>query len=531
MGYEFPEKREFPQIYMNEKENIVTRHFIEFSTAGVIILGLFLIFKVTSGGFISGFVVADFNQTTKVIVDQEIDEQFLTQSEVDIIIEYSNVPRAEAAIKALNNDEFRGKHRFRTFNGESGRVNQKGLEKLRKDPNIKKIHLDRKLEISLGDSVELIRANDTWQFDVDNIKLTGSGSVCILDTGIDRDHPDLVNNYIIGYDFVNSNDSPEDDNGHGTHVSGIVAANGTVVGVAPSSKIIAIKVCNSLGSCSASDVAAGIEWCVSNKSAYNIKVISMSLGGGIYSENCDAFYPTITSAADDAVSNGLVVFAASGNQGSTIGIASPACIANIISVGNSDKSDNVFSGGNRHAILDVVAPGISITSTWLNGGYASLGGTSMSAPHAAGAANLLMQYSELKGESINNDDIRDLLTSNGKLLHDDGTNLDFPRINVYASLLALDDDKPSINVNSIVNNTVTSSNFVFINASSDERLKNAYLEWNDENLSMDGSYKTFNKNVTNISAVNFYKVYGIDLADNIGSTDTLIISLNSSNPY
>ncbi len=142
-----------------------------------------------------------------------------------------------------------------------------------------------------------------------NTGAKGSGvTVVVLDTGIDTDHPELVANYKGGYDFVNNDASPEDDAGHGTHVSGIIAAdnNGTgVIGVAPDAGLVAVKVLDSAGSGAISWIIAGIDWVIANKDGYGgIKVANMSFGGYGTSDalhaaiqNLEGAGVTITAAA------------------------------------------------------------------------------------------------------------------------------------------------------------------------------------------------------------------------------------------
>lgn len=214
----------------------------------------------------------------------------------------------------------------------------------------------------------------------------GSGvSVAIIDTGIYYTHPDLAANYKGGYNAVSPSKTPLDDNGHGTHVSGIVAAlNNTigVVGVAPKAGLVAVKVLNRQGSGYISWIVSGIDWVIANKSGYGgIDVANMSFGGGGTS---DALHTAVTNLYNA----GVTIAAAAGNSSSDVSgfipASYPECMA--ISALNPDNTFAYYS--NYGAGISFIAPGTSVTSTWLNGGYKTISGTSMASPHVAGSAAL-----------------------------------------------------------------------------------------------------------------------------------------------
>ncbi len=222
--------------------------------------------------------------------------------------------------------------------------------------------------------------------------ITGKSiGVCVLDTGLDTNHPKLSDNFKNGYDFVNNDNNVSDDHSgsHGTHVSGIVE------GVAPNIILVHNKVMNSAGSGLEDDIIEGVNWCIGNKTSYNITVISMSLGTespNLYSSYCDSTYPTFASAINKAIANNISIVAASGNDGSTTSISSPACITNASAIGWTDKSNALASSGNRNSLIALLATGTNINSTAIGGGYTILSGTSMSTPHAAGAFALAQQF-------------------------------------------------------------------------------------------------------------------------------------------
>ncbi|MDG0794163.1 S8 family peptidase [Cohnella ginsengisoli] len=203
--------------------------------------------------------------------------------------------------------------------------------------------------------------------------------VGVLDTGISA-HPDL--NIKGGVSFVPSSATYSDDNGHGTHVAGTIAALDNkqgVVGAAPKADLYAIKVLDSNGNGTYSQVIQGIEWAIDN----NIEIINMSFGGPEQSE-------TLHEAIAQATSHGILVIAAAGNTG--YGEETelfPARYNEVVSVGAVTKSFRRSSYSSTGAELDIVAPGTDILSTAYDQGYATLSGTSMAAPHVTGAAAAL----------------------------------------------------------------------------------------------------------------------------------------------
>lgn len=187
--------------------------------------------------------------------------------------------------------------------------------------------------------IRRINATKVWELGID-----GTGiNVSVIDTGINASHPDIAGRVIKWVDFVNGNNaSAYDDNGHGTHVAGTVGGNGsrgTTTGVAPNVSLFGVKVLNSAGSGSFSNVTFGIQWSVEN----NADIISMSLGGGNFSNsNCDSYDSSMKNAITNAVALNVTVIAAAGNDGSS-GVSSPACISRTIAVGVVDSSDAIAS--------------------------------------------------------------------------------------------------------------------------------------------------------------------------------------------
>ena len=293
----------------------------------------------------------------------------------------------------------------------------------------------------LQDSVNIINASKVYNLQINNTNITGLNVVvCVLDTGINYNHLDLLNKVIDGYDFVNVDNDSLDDNGHGTHVAGIIAANGKLRGIAPDANLISMKVLDSSGGGYESDIIKGLEWCYNNKDVYNISVISMSLGSNfLYNNYCDDDFLALTQAIDKITKDGIFVLAATGNNGNKTAIAAPACISNVTSVGSTTKSDIFSSFSNRNSITDLLAPGSSINSTY-NNGYAVFSGTSMSVPHVAGAIALLKQYNS----SLKRNDIENLLKETGYIIKEN--NINYSRVDVYSSILKLESKDIFVNI-------------------------------------------------------------------------------------
>lgn len=213
---------------------------------------------------------------------------------------------------------------------------------------------------------------------------TGSSSVtiAIVDTGVDLFHPDLSGKLVSGYDFVNNDNNPQDDHGHGTHVAGIAAArtnNGTgVAGFSWGAKMMPVKVLDDYGNGDYEDVANGVIYAANS----GAKIINLSLGGSAYSW-------TLKDAVEYAYNLGCVIVAAAGNNNSSVSY--PARYPEVIAVAATDSNDQRASFSNYGPEVDVAAPGVSIRSTYWWGGstYGWLSGTSQAGPHVAGLAALI----------------------------------------------------------------------------------------------------------------------------------------------
>jgi subtilisin family serine protease len=202
--------------------------------------------------------------------------------------------------------------------------------------------------------------------------------VAVIDTGIDRTHPELVANIKGGWNAITKGDDFNDDNGHGTHVSGTIAASDDdkgVVGVAPKADLYGVKVLDANGSGTFDDVIAGMLWAVENK----MQVASMSLGA-------NSGNPALADAVEAMRKGGVILIAAAGNSGGSVGY--PAAYPGAIAVAASDNKDKLASFSSRGAEVAVIAPGVDVKSTYMGGGYSTLSGTSMATPHVSGLTAL-----------------------------------------------------------------------------------------------------------------------------------------------
>lgn len=249
---------------------------------------------------------------------------------------------------------------------------------------------DRVLHILDVWSDSQIRADQVWA-----LGYTGSGAtVAVLDTGVDATHPELASSIAGGRSFVSYTTSYADDNGHGTHVSGIITSDGIVnaasKGVAYNAQVWMAKVCSSIGECYDSDMVAAIQYIVNNHIA---KVMSISIGGGgTTGPNCDSDY--LAQQINWAYNYGVVSVIAAGNSDTKGIVESPGCASTAIAVAAVDSSDSIaYFSDSGNALQDhgVAAPGYNILSTIPGGGYASWSGTSMATPHVSATVALMLE--------------------------------------------------------------------------------------------------------------------------------------------
>ncbi|RPI28688.1 MAG: DUF11 domain-containing protein [Acidobacteria bacterium] len=333
-------------------------------------------------------------------VERQTRRQVRIRSIGDEILQLENRVRSQRGLtSAIRSQVVR--HEFGLlFNGLSATVRRSTLPSIEQLPEVRRVWPDREVNAYLDRSVPLIGSDRAGA----ELGLTGQGiTVAVVDSGVDYTHPDLGAGFgpgfkvVGGYDAYNKDEDPMDDYGHGTHVAGIIAANGGVRGVAPDARILAVKVLGAGGSGAWSAVIAGVEWAVKN----GAQVINMSLGGVGTPDD------PVSQAVDSAVEAGVLVVVAAGNSGPAFyTLGSPGMARQALTVGAVDTSDKLARFSSRGPAPDtfqikpeIVAPGVGIRSTVPRGscggcdpsGYRRANGTSMASPHVAGAAALLLQ--------------------------------------------------------------------------------------------------------------------------------------------
>jgi len=386
------------------------------------------------------------------------------------------------------------------------KINKEELRKLENDENVEEISFSPQISAFLQDSVSIINATHTWPIKINNINITGiDETICIIDTAVNFSHPDLQGrNLTCVIDCYNKECTEDcsltDNNGHGTHVAGIVAASGGIEGIAKHAGLISLKVLDENGDAHPQNgtinLRDAIQWCVENKDAYNISVVSLSLGTTtLYESYCDSvFSSTLTKAVNNATFYNISVIASTGNNGNTTAIASPACIQNSTSVGAVTKEGVVIY--NRNNITDLMAPGYSINSTrGYSGGcsegcscygeYMVCSGTSMAAPQVSGAFALVRQYSMLQDSKEPEPyEIQDSLNNTGTIINDPDSGLNFPRIDIYSAISYLDSSAPEVSLISPENQSSQfNQNVTFVCSANDAKLSNITLYiWNSSGL-------------------------------------------------
>jgi len=247
-----------------------------------------------------------------------------------------------------------------------------------------------------------------------------SVQIAVIDTGVDSTHPDLAGKVINGHDYVDNDNDPMDLNGHGTHVAGVAAAvtnnQQGIAGMAPKAKIYAVRVLDENGKGTLDKVASGIV----EAADHGAKVINLSLGSSQSAQ-------TLKDAIDYAWNKGAVVVAAAGNDG-TSAPTYPAYYNQVLAVAATDSSDHKAEFSNYGKWVDVAAPGVDITSTYVGGGYKMMSGTSMAVPQVSGLAALLAA----KGK--NNTQILGTIQSTPDKVTGTGTDWEYGRINALRAM-------------------------------------------------------------------------------------------------
>lgn len=304
--------------------------------------------------------------------------------QIPVIVTYKAAPGAAEAGR-LRHVGGRARQGFTLIPATAATMTEQAMAELAKDPAVAYVERDGTVHASaetVNWNITKVSVSTAWS--ANNM---GAGvKVAIIDTGIDYTHPDLAPNYKGGYNFIAKTNNPMDDNGHGTHVAGIIAAanNGSgLEGVAPKASLYALKILNKDGYGSYSGMIAALQWAVKNR----MKVVSMSLGSTANSK-------VLNDACKAAYKAGLVLVAAAGNSGTPDGsgdtIDKPAAFGSVIAVGAVDSSNRRATWSSTGPQLELAAPGVDIVSTRLGGGTISMSGTSMACPHVSGVVALLV---------------------------------------------------------------------------------------------------------------------------------------------
>lgn len=331
-------------------------------------------------------------------------------------------------------------HLFRhALKGFSAAVPPSLLAAIRQDPRVRYVVPDQEVEAfaqTVPPGIARIGTELNSAAAVDGLDDRVDIGIAMIDTGIDLDHPDL--NVAGGACFVTTNyflgsscSSFDDNNGHGTHTAGIAAALDNdigVVGVAPGARLYAVKVLDRNGRGTISQVIAGVDWVTANVESLGIKVANMSLGTrGADDGNCGhTNNDPMHTAICNSVAAGVTYVVAAGNNGADVKTVVPAAYNEVITVSalvdtdgqegglgpsTSYGADDFFASFSNFGFqVDLIAPGVNVVSTYLNGGYATMSGTSMATPHVAGAAALHLA----QNPSASPEEVRQALINQGK---------------------------------------------------------------------------------------------------------------------
>ena len=362
--------------------------------------------------------------------------------------------RASRVLASLVPGEFELRQQYQVLPALSGDATVAGVWALAAQPDVVHVGLNFEVRAELAQAVPLIGADDVHNL----LGVTGEGVVvAVLDTGIDTDHPLLLDDVNHQMCFLSGGGCPggdttgpsaEDGHGHGSHVSGIITSAGPPAGVAPDALIDAFKVLDDSGTGTFANVIAAYDEIIVNHP--EVDVINMSLGTGssYYPGKCQTIIPAFTTAIATARAMGMTTFAASGNNASKFQIGYPACLNDVVSVGavydadvgdpgwgtctdSTTAADQVVCFSQSNTSLDLLAPGSQIDSTVPGGGLANFSGTSMASPAAAAVAALLLESEPL----LTPVDVETRLKETGVPVTDAGNGVTTCRVDAYEAVL------------------------------------------------------------------------------------------------
>lgn len=362
----------------------------------------------------------------------------------------------------------RALHRYMTVPLLAVEVDEVGAAALASSRLVGKMRADFHAHPALSSTVRIVGADRLHAQGVD-----GQGwRVAIVDSGVEGSHPFLVQP-VAEACFASQGRCPNggtrqeglgagspctghDGCFHGTHVAGIaLGASNSLVGVAPAAELVAVNVfsvrtgsaCGDAPSpclgASVVDILAGLDWLVARADSLRLASVNLSLGGPYFSttEACDAEDPGAKSLFEQLRSKGVLPVVSSGNGGRSDAVAWPGCLSNALSVGASDKTDRVAtsfpfpaSGGSDSAkLLKLLAPGVDVFASTLNGGFGAATGTSMAAPHVAGALALLREVAPTSSAAT----LEAVLRGTGPFLLDPRNGFNRPRLAAFDAALML----------------------------------------------------------------------------------------------
>jgi subtilisin len=308
------------------------------------------------------------------------------------------------------------------------KLTPEALRAVQDSPRTTTLQEDVDVPVDLADSAPIVQAPTMWAN-----SLTGGGkTIAVLDTGVDRFHPFLGGRVVEEACYSDGSNCPNgqktqtgtgsgapctyaNDCRHGTHVAGIAAGQGNFAsGVAPNANIMSVQVfskrtgtrCTDANAgedpctlTTTSDVIKGMERVYQLRNTHNFAAVDMSLGAGRHTSHCDS--DSSKAIIDNLRAAGIATVASAGNEGFTDAVNAPACVSSAIAVANTTKQDAVAANSNMDRTVDLLAPGSGITSSVPGGAFASLSGTSMAAPHVAGAFALLEEKDPSKNVGDN----------------------------------------------------------------------------------------------------------------------------------
>lgn len=386
---------------------------------GLLVLAVVLLF-VTSCTNEEGEIQIIENETLVGFSSEPIVGQYIITMEGESVVRKSNLKYKEGKeamkreiLSKFSNIELSEKEIIQTYghtlNGFAAKLNKQQLEILKKDKRVKRIEQDQLVTLAKpdwagGGGGDTPPPQETpWGIARVNGGVNGVGKTAwIIDSGIDLDHPDLEVNVAESRSFLGGKDAddPNDGNGHGTHVAGTIAAKDNaegVIGVAAGATVVSVRVLNRRGSGSYSGVIAGVNYVGASGSAGD--VANMSLGGGA-SQSLDDAVVAASKLSE------VIFCLAAGNESDDANNHSPARANGdfVVTVSASTSGDNFASYSNYgNPPIDWCAPGSGIKSTWKDGGYNTISGTSMATPHVAGVLLLNPNISKAGLSTVNGD--------------------------------------------------------------------------------------------------------------------------------